>query len=66
MFIGSYKGADNMSNIKEINQNMLKVINRYKINGETLQEILQRTINNKKIDNYRIIAKERLTNEQDL
>ncbi len=55
-----------MGNIKEINQNMLKVINKYKINGETFQEILQRTINNKKIDNYRIIAKESLKDEQNL
>lgn len=66
MFIGSYKGADNMSNVKKINQSPLKVINKYKTSGEEFQEILQRTINNKKINNYRIIAKESLTDEQDL
>lgn len=66
MFIGFYKGANNMSNVKEINQSPLKVINKYKTNGETFQKILQRTINNKKINNYRIIAKEILRDEQNL
>lgn len=66
MFIGSYKGADNMGNIKGINRNTLKVISKYKTNGDTFQEILQRTMNNKKIDNYRIIVKESLKDEQNL
>lgn len=51
---------------KNKEKNPIKVINKYKTNGEGFQEVLQRTINNKKINNYRIIVKERLTDEQDL
>lgn len=48
------------------NRNTLKVISKYKTNGEAFQEILQRTITNKKIKNYRIIAKEMVTDEPNL
>ena len=53
-----------------MNENKTKnpptVINKYKNNGEDFQVVLQRTIQNKKINNYRIIAKESLTDEQNL
>ncbi len=53
-----------------MNENKTKnpptVINKYKNNGEDFQVVLQRTLQKKKINNYRIIAKERLTDEQDL
>ena len=66
ILIGSYKGADYMSKDIEVKQNTLKVINKYKNNGEDFQVVLQRTLQNKKINNYRIIAKERFTDEQNL
>lgn len=66
ILIGSYKGADYMSKDIEIKQNSPKAINKYKNNGEDFQVILQRTLQNKKINNYRIIAKERIDNEQKL
>lgn len=55
-----------MSKDIEVKQNTLKVINKYKNNGEDFQVVLQRTLQNKKINNYRIIAKERFTDEQNL
>ncbi|MDO5397996.1 MAG: hypothetical protein Q4G33_08685 [bacterium] len=55
-----------MVNVKAINQNTLKVINKYKTNGEEFQKVLKYTINNRKINHYRIIVKERMADEQNL